>query len=221
MKNVHLEILVEDQSGSIILENILAKISASLPLDLTYRIHAYSGLGKLPKNLSKDNDPQKRALLSKLPMLLRGYGRSSGEQSAVVIVVDSDKNDCKMLKNELNEVLDSCLIPPKTAFCIAIEEIEAWLLGDRQALLEAYPQAKTSVLEGYIQDSICNTWELLADAIVKEMSKGLKKKGYPEIGIRKCEWAEKVSPNMNIQNNSSPSFQHFVNKITEFAGQSA
>jgi len=53
------------------------------------------------------------------------------------------------------------------------------------------------------------------------MSKGLKKKGYPEIGIRKCEWAEKVSPNMNIRNNSSSSFQHFVNKITEFAGQSA
>ena len=150
---MHLEILVEDQSGSIILENILAKISANLPLVLTYRIHAYSGLGKLPKNLSKDKDPQKRALLSKLPMLLRGYGRGLGENSAVVIVVDSDKNDCKILKNELNKVLDCCMIPPKTAFCIAIEEMEAWLLGDRQALLEAYPDAKTGVLDGYLQDS--------------------------------------------------------------------
>ncbi len=218
---MHLEILVEDQSGMIILRNILAKISASILLDLTYRIIAYSGLGKLPKNLSKDNDPQKRALLSKLPMILRGYGRSLGENSAVVIVIDSDKNDCKMLKNELKEVLDVCLIPPTTAFCIAIEEMESWLLGDRQALLEAYPVAKISVLEGYSQDSVCNTWELLADAITKEMSKGLKKKGYPEIGIRKCEWAEKISPNMNIQNNSSPSFQHFVNKIIEFAEKMA
>ncbi|MHB8126432.1 MAG: DUF4276 family protein [Desulfitobacteriaceae bacterium] len=218
---MHLEVLVEDQSGSIILENILAKIRASLPLDLTYRIHAYSGLGKLPKNLSRDNNPQQRALLSKLPMLLRGYGRSSIENSAVVVVVDSDKNDCKMLKNELNQVLGSCMIPPKTAFCIAIEEMEAWLLGDRPALLAAYPDAKTSVLDGYVQDSVCNTWELLADAIVKEMAKGLKKKGYPEIGIRKCEWAEKISPNMNIQKNSSPSFQHFVNKIIEFVEKSA
>jgi len=218
---VHLEILVEDRSGKIILENILKKISTSLSLNLTNRIHAYNGLGKLPKNLSKDKNPQIRALLSKLPMLLRGYGRSQGENSAVVIVMDSDNNDCRMLKNELNKVLDSCLIPPKVAFCLAIEEMEAWLLGDRQALLEAYPDAKTSVLDCYLQDSVCNTWEVLADAITKEMSRGLKKSGYPEIGIRKCEWAEKISPHMNIQNNSSQSFQHFVNKITEFARQSA
>lgn len=218
---MHFEILVEDRSGSIMLENIIAKISVSLPLDLTYRIHAYSGLGKLPKNLTKDNNPQKRALLSKLPMLLRGYGRSSDDNSAVVIVMDCDKNDCKILKNELNQVLHACTIPPKTAFCIAIEEMEAWLLGDRKALLAAYPYAKTSILDGYLQDSICNTWELMADAITKEMSRGLKKKGYPEIGIRKCEWAERISPNMNIQNNISPSFQHFVNKIIEFARQSA
>lgn len=218
---MHFEILVEDRSGKIILENVLSKIRASLSLDLTFRIHAYSGLGKLPKNLSKDNDPQKRALLSKLPMLLRGYGRSLDKNSAVVIVMDSDKNDCKLLKDELNQVLDSCMIPPQTAFCIAIEEMEAWLLGDRLALLDAYPNAKTSILDCYLQDSTCNTWELLADAIAIEMSKGLKKKGYPEIGIRKCEWAEKISPKMNIQNNSSPSFQHLVSKIIELVGQSA
>ena len=41
---MHLEILVEDQSGMIILRNILAKISASILLDLNYRIIAYSGL---------------------------------------------------------------------------------------------------------------------------------------------------------------------------------
>lgn len=57
-------------------------------------------------------------------------------------------------------------------FCIAVEEMEAWLMGDREALLCAYPKAKESVLKEYKQDSICGTWEVLANAVYKC---GLKK----------------------------------------------
>lgn len=221
VKSMHFEILVEDRSGMIMLENVLLKIHERILPELTYRIKAYSGIGRLPKNLNQYADPKKRALLNKLPQLIQGYGRSLGEDSALVVVIDSDRNDCREFKQELNAVLDSCRFQPIMAFCLAIEEMEAWLLGDRQALLMAYPDAKLSVLANYTQDGICDTWELLADAISKDMARGLKKKGYPEIGIRKCEWAERISPFFDIENNSSPSFQHFIHKLYRISGKIA
>lgn len=45
-------------------------------------------------------------------------------------------------------------------FCIAIEEMEAWLLGDEKAIEEAYPQAKMPLLRKYVHDSIVGTWEI-------------------------------------------------------------
>ena len=43
----------------------------------------------------------------------------------------------------------------------AIEESEAWLLGDREALIAAYPDINLEILDTYVQDSQCGTWELL------------------------------------------------------------
>ena len=62
-------------------------------------------------------------------------------------------------------------------FCLAIEEGEAWLLGDIPAIKKAYPQARDAVLNGYGNDSICGTWELLADAVVRGGSTALDKEG--------------------------------------------
>lgn len=57
--------------------------------------------------------------------------------------------------------------------------MEAWYLGDRNALLRAYPRAKKEVLNRYVQDSICDTWELLADALYAGGSASIKKAGWP------------------------------------------
>jgi hypothetical protein len=59
----------------------------------------------------------------------------------------------------------ACNPAPDTLFRLAIEEIEAWYFGDRDALLAAYPRAKLDVLGKYVQDSTCDTWELLAGAV--------------------------------------------------------
>ena len=76
-------------------------------------------------------------------------------------------------------------------FCIAIEEMEAWLLGDSEALLTAYPTAKRQLLQRYIQDSIIGTWEYLADIVYKGGLQTLKRdvSSYYEIGMFKCECA--------------------------------
>lgn len=214
---MHFEILVEDRSGKMLIDKLMEKLINGCSSGITYRTIAYSGIGKLPKNLDKASDPSKRVLLNKLPQLLRGYGKSLTDDSALIIVVDCDKRNCADFKQELiNALNSSCILQPKTAFCIAIEEMEAWLLGDMEALLKAYPSARKNVLEAYVQDSQNGTWEQLADAIYSQKAHGLKKRGYPDIGVVKCEWADRISSYMRIDNNISPSFRYFIRKINTF-----
>jgi hypothetical protein len=120
-------------------------------------------------------------------------------------------------KQELLDVLEACNPAPTAMFRIAIEEMEAWLLGDRNAILTAYPKARQRVLNGYQQDSICGTWELLADAIHKGGAKALKRKGWPAPGVEKCEWAGKIGPLLGVERNRSTSFQVFRDGVRELA----
>jgi hypothetical protein len=202
---MHIEFLVEDQSGAKLLEALVPKIIGRQDVSRTWRIHPYGGVGRLPKGLSAQKNLAGRMLLNNLPRLLAGYGRTSGV-ALVVVVIDTDSRDCRDFLAELNGVLAQCKSPPRTLFRLAIEETEAWYLGDRNALAAAYPTAKLKTLSGYVQDSVCGTWEKLADALVLGGSKGLKKTGWPAPGQAKFEWAERVGPHMNVEENTSPSF---------------
>ena len=217
---MHLEVLVEDQSGGIALESVLEKILGLKGAVHSWRIHPYKGIGRLPTNLRGVTNPTNRLLLDQLPRILRGYGRSLQDSSAVVVVVDLDDKDCITFKQELLDVLNACNPSPKTLFRIAIEESEAWLLGDRAAVKSAYPSAKDSVLNSYVQDSICGTWEALADAVHSGGSTLLKKLGYPAAGMAKCEWAGNISPYLDVNSNQSKSFQVFRDGVKKLAGAS-
>jgi hypothetical protein len=129
----------------------------------TYRVISYKGTARIPKNLKPKTDPAKRMLLDQLPKLLRGYGKAQPD-SNIVVICDLDKRDKESFLAELDNALNSCLPRPNVFFCVAIEEFEAWYLGDLGAIRAAYPAAKNEVLSRYIPDSICDTWELLADA---------------------------------------------------------
>lgn len=61
-------------------------------------------------------------------------------------------------------------------FCLAIKELEAWILGDEKAIEEAYPNYKKSALKDYEQDGICDTWEVLANAVYPGGLSALKNK---------------------------------------------
>ena len=214
---MHFEVLVEDQSGSIALECLLEKILGANGAAHTWTIHPYKGLGHIPKNLHRAPDPQKRLLLDRLPSLLRGYGRSLPQSAAVVVVVDADARDCVAFKRELLAVLEACAPRPRTLFRIAVEESEAWLLGDRAAVKRAYPHAKDSVLNRYVQDSICGTWEVLADAVHPGGAAKLRESAYPVTGTAKCDWAEAIAPCMNADENRSPSFRVFRDGVRKLA----
>lgn len=211
---MHIEVLVEDKSGSKLLENIMPEIIANIESQHTWRIVPYKGIGRLPSGLKASGDPAKRALLNQLPRLIAGYGKTPGFD-LVVVVLDCDNRDYYEFSNELNNLVANCHPAPNALFGIAIEEMEAWFLGDRNAILAAYPKAKKDILNRYIQDSICGTWEVLADAIYPGGSQAIKKAGWPPPGIIKNEWAEKISPHMDASINQSPSFCQFRDALRQ------
>lgn len=209
---MHLEILVEDSSGRRLLEAIVPKIIGPMAEPHTWNIHDYKGAGHLPPGLKGTTDPRKRVLLDRLPKLLRGYGKTPGIDG-VLILVDCDNRDCVAFLGELQDMLARIANPPRTIFRLAIEEVEAWYLGDRAALTGAYPKARRDVLDRYHQDSVCGTWELLADAIQPGGAATLKASGYPAAGEAKHDWAERMGPLMDPTANASPSFRKFAEAL--------
>jgi hypothetical protein len=217
---MHFEILVEDQSGKKALDILIPKFIGP---EHSFKVHPYKGIGRIPKNLGGNADASKRILLTQLPKLLRGYGNTFASYpedypAAVIVICDLDAKCPKAFREELYAILNICDPKPETRFCFAIEEGEAWFLGDIPALKKAYPKAKNAVLNTYINDSICGTWEKLADAIFPGGSAALSNKGWQAIGAEKSRWAEKITPHMDVNNNASTSFGYLRTKIMELAG---
>jgi hypothetical protein len=212
---MHFDILVEDQSGKKVLNILVPEIISS---EHTFKVTAYKGIGRIPPGLKTSTDPAKRVLLAQLPRLLRGYGRTyAGYQedysAALILVCDLDDKCQKAFREELQTVLHSCDPSPETRFCFAIEEGEAWFLGDLAAIKIAYPAAKDSVLTAYKNDAICGTWERLADAVYPGGSQKLSEQGSQKVGIEKSAWALNITPHMDVDNNSSASFCYFRDKL--------
>lgn len=217
---MHIKVLVEDSSGAKLLDSLLPKLLGGQGDPHSWDMHAYRGIGRIPKGLNAKTDPSKRILLDQLPRLLRGYGKMPGID-AVLVVLDADKRNCADFLAELKSLAAQCSPAPKTLFRLAIEEVEAWYLGDRQALKQAYPHAKAKVLNRYKQDSACGTWELLADAVHPGGLVAIKKAGWPLPGQLKHEWAGKIGPLLDPQRNASPSFCKLRDGLRRLLEQSA
>ena len=214
---MHIEVLVEDASGKKALDILVPKIIGNRH---TFKVIAYRGVGRIPRNLRSVAEARKRILLDRLPRLLGGYGKTfagypDGYRATVVVVCDLDDKCLKELRQELFAVLDACNPRPETRFCIAVEEGEAWLLGDVAAVKKAYPKARDGVLNRYESDTICGTWEILADAVYVGGSADLKSKGSQAVGEEKSAWSEKIAPLIDVEMNESPSFQYFRSKLQE------
>ncbi|WP_082434396.1 DUF4276 family protein [Devosia sp. A16] len=209
---IHLEVLVEDASGATALQALLPKVTRP---DWTFTIHSFRGIGRLPAGLKPASDAAKRILLDQLPRLLRGYGRAfAGDPPeytrVVVLVCDLDDRPKASFEAEIRGLVDSCNPKPHALICLAIEEGEAWLLSDEDAVIEAYSKADRQELGTYVPDSICGTWEKLADVVYPGGSRALRKLGYQAVGAVKHEWAENIAPRVVPARNKSPSFQALI-----------
>lgn len=217
---MHIEILVEDRSGKEMLDILVPKLIDESRN--TYRINNFSGLGRLPEKQPSPEKLKNNKLLDSLPRLLKAYGkeyarREDHSPATVVVVCDLDDKCLKEFRKQLLNVLDQCDPKPDTRFCFAVEEGEAWLLGDIKAIKRAYPYADDGVLNSYENDSICNTWEVLADAVFSGRGKRGSRLRYPEAGKEKCRWAREIAVHMDVEHNLSPSFNHFRCKLRSLA----
>jgi hypothetical protein len=203
---MRLHILVEGASEQALLEAWLPRF---LPSGHTYKIIRHQGKGKLPKNPSEKPNPRHHGLLDQLPAKLRAFGKSfNPETDRVLVLVDSDNDDCFDLKNRMTDLLNYCKEIPTVLFRIAIEETEAFYLGDLNAVKKAFPKAKK---KNYVQDSICGTWELFRDVIGEESE-------------NKVGWAKQIGLYLTTQwkgtqANRSASFRHFCKAILYLAGE--
>lgn len=216
-----IEALVEDRSGGMIMAGLLEKIlDAHLAADpqttWTLLIRPHRGLGNFPKDLSRRPDRFTSSLLGLLPAKLRAYDKLKAGEGAdlILVILDSDEQDNRKLYNNVR--FTARTVAPKKSVIIglAVEEIEAWALGDRAAVLAAYPEANLKVLDRYEQDSVCGTWEVLARAVMGDRAEDLIETGYPAVGMYKAEWAAKIAPLLDPERNVSPSFKRFYKALS-------
>ena len=204
-----IEILAEDKSGSVVVHREVQKICAKAGVNTEIDVRPHRGCGSLPKDLNAKPAKFANSLLDLLPAECRAYNSVYGNKDLILIVVmDSDDKDPQQLRNELYEVARTYAPDVRSVVGLCTEEIEAWMLGDRKALLKAYPDANTDVLDSYEQDSVCGTWEVLCRAISDDYDE-LIDIGYPAIGHYKAQWASRISRFLEPENNVSPSFTTF------------
>lgn len=215
---MYFQFLVEDQSTGILIKHIMEKLRDKYPeKEISYDSKSFSGIGHL-KTSGNLFERKGGNLLNNLRSYLRGFDRSlrNMEKAAIVVVLDNDKRDHECFKKELEKAASECMLLTDHVFCIAVKELEAWLLGDEDAIWAAYPNARKRYLKDYVQDDICDTWEVLANMLYPGGLAGLRKKktaGENVVGKVKCEWADKIGKTLNLDANRSPSFQSFMNEL--------
>lgn len=213
---MNIEVLVEDRSGGLIMEAVMSKITQCDAKTWRYRIYPHRGCGSIPHDLRRAPDTRESSLLPLLPAKLRAYRRLTrqGWPLIVIVVLDSDAHPREELLSRLVNICHTEGGELMTVIGLATEELEAWMLGDRGAILKAFPEADTRILDDYVQDSVCGTWEVLARAIMGDTAEDLIAVGYPAVGKYKYNWAERIAPLMDLEANRSPSFRGFYQKLT-------
>ena len=223
---MHFQFLIEDPSGEALVKALMEKMQREYP-KITMDCKGFHGLGKLPQKKGNPKELKTGKLLNDLAVYLDGFNKRFVKVPdypvAVFVVIDNDDNDPAEFMEKLEGVAKAKNISIDHVFCLAIEEMEAWLLGDETALFDAYPNAKRNIYQTYAQDSICGTWEKLADVVYPGGCAKMKKDNpsYAGIGKIKMEWAIRIGERMDIGRNVSPSFNRFIEEIRKRAAMRA
>ena len=215
---MHFQFLTEDGSTAILIEHLMIKLKEKYRnIEITHDLKSFKGIGGLQK-VGKPLDHRTGKLLNDLPMYLRAFNKklASMEKAAIIVVLDNDKRDPVQFRTDLENLADNNMIYLDHVFGIAVKEMEAWLLGDMEAVKLAYPNTKINAWRGYEQDGICDTWEVLANAVYPGGVKKLKKRAgtrYSEIGKAKAEWADRIGEMLSLEKNVSQSFNKFLSEL--------
>jgi hypothetical protein len=199
---MHIELFLEEPSAEAFLSGFLPKL---LPAGTTWNPIVFQGKLDLPANLERR---------------LKGYKSWMPSDWKIVVLIDEDRADCLSLKQQMETAAADAGWLTKSAAKggtftvlnrIALEELEAWFLGDIPALATAYPGvspklgAKTNFRN---PDAIGGgTWEAL--------ERVLQRAGYYGGGLPKIEVAREMARHMDPARNISPSFRCFTEGLAD------
>lgn len=204
---MRIHVLVEGQSEAALLVPWLRRFQPQH----THVVIPHQGKGSLPANPNTPPDPKRRGLLDQLPAKLRAFGTGlNPDTDRVLVLVDADDDDCLDLKRRLTALLAACEPAPVAKFRVAVEETEAFYLGDKPAMQRAFGTLANAPYRAYVQDSVCGTWEVFAKVI-------------RTTGDAKVAWARSMSASLGTSYtgkdaNRSPSFRAFCAALQELAG---
>ena len=87
----YIEILIEDKSGGILVKQIMNKYVMDKQ-NITYRIHSFKGIGKIPLKAKKMSQIKSKRLLTDLPVYLKRMSLSLDNmpgKKATFVILDS------------------------------------------------------------------------------------------------------------------------------------
>jgi len=198
-----IHILVEGPSERVLLEKWSSRLAMGQPV----RLHPHQGKGSLPDDVSAVVAKHRRGLLDQLPAKLRGFSSSlDPNDDSVVVLVDADDEDVPSLRARISAAIEQVAPSMRVLVRIAVEETEAFYLGDLRALKAAFPAADMARARAYQPDSICGTWELFGSIV-------------GDGGGNKVAWAEEMAPVLTTKANESrsPSFRDLLLGLRELA----
>ncbi|RAK68333.1 DUF4276 family protein [Hymenobacter edaphi] len=194
---MRVEFLLEEESAEEALRILLPRL---LPAHYTPKLRVFRGC---------------QDLLKQLTTVLKGYKRrleQPGQQDLrVVVLVDAD-DIAERRRQELEQAATEAGLltyaqaagqrPFYVVNTLAVQELEAWFLGDPLAIQTAYPRVRPQHFGGLPDnpDTVAEAWEALLRVLQKADPKATK---------AKVRWAETIAPHLDIERNSSPSFQYF------------
>ncbi len=199
----HIELLVEEPSAALALEILVPRIVGA---GATLRVRSFQG---------------KHDLLKQLPTMLRGYRAWLPAAARIVVLVDRDQQDCLELKQTLERHAAGAGFATRSrrgtdgvfqvVNRIAVEELEAWFLGDVGALAEAFPRVPRTLgnRRGFRDP------DAVAGGTAEALARVLRQAGYFRGGVAKTKVAREVASRMDPAVNTSRSFQLFRDSLRE------
>ncbi len=177
--------MTEEKSMKETLQVILPKIHNSFENKDYFRILPHEGKQDLEKSI---------------PIKLRAWKDNKSIQYKFIIVRDKDSGNCYQIKENIKNLCFSAG-REDVLIRIAIHELESWFFGDLKAIDRAY----NSKLSKHRKTSKFRDPDKLANPS-EELSKILN-------SYSKISWSKKISKEMDIENNSSRSFNEFVSGV--------